>query len=79
MPNTYILGMHRCFQSKYSNISAEGLHFSAFHYNSKHYNYCNIHMGHNSGIILDLVKRMSPNPVLSQNREVMLLERKHSQ
>ena len=28
--------MQRCFQSKCSNISAEGLHFSAFHYYSAH-------------------------------------------
>ena len=30
MPNTYAANW--CFQSKCSNISAEGLHFSAFHY-----------------------------------------------
>ena len=31
-----LIHMHAnwCFQSKCSNISAEGLHFSAFHYNS---------------------------------------------
>ena len=29
MPNTYACNW--CFQSKCSNISAEGLHFSAFH------------------------------------------------
>ena len=44
------------------------------YYSSKHNNYCNIHMENNCGIIPDLVKCMSPNPVLSQNREVMLLE-----
>ena len=33
MPNTYACNW--CFQSKCSNISAEGLHFSAFHYNRK--------------------------------------------
>ena len=30
MPNTYACNW--CFQSKCSNISAEGLHFSAFHF-----------------------------------------------
>ena len=31
MPNTYCMHANWCFQSKCSNISAEGLHFSAFH------------------------------------------------
>ena len=29
---TEYICMKNCFQSKYSNISAEGLHFSAFHF-----------------------------------------------
>ena len=49
MPNTYACNW--CFQSKCSNISSEGLHFSAFHYHC-YYNNSN----NNNNVIVVVIE-----------------------